>query len=225
MSINLILENETDPVVWRGPVIAGAVTQFWSEVLWDDVDYMFVDMPPGTGDVPLTVFQSLPVDGIIIVTSPQELVGMIVGLNKARLHGGVKAVCQVGMGPETPALEGIARKKNFLPFKKVPVFYFQGAFNLNKLPLPLKLIMEAYQAKDEPWVGKMRHRAIVWSCPAHYYANFSNWAANCWGIDILVEMESLNFTKHLETSDKEEAMRDLARLYERMVMSLVMMRI
>ena len=81
-----------------------------------------------------------------------------------------------------------------------------------------KLLMEAYQAKDEPWVGKMRHRAIVWSCPAHYYANFSNWAANCWGIDILVEMESLNFTKHLETSDKEEAMRDLARLYERMVM-------
>ena len=81
--------------------------------------------------------------------------------------------------------------------------------------------MEAYQAKDEPWVGKMRHRAIVWSCPAHYYANFSNWAANCWGIDILVEMESLNFTKHLETSDKEEAMRDLARLYERMVMDPV----
>ena len=68
--------------------------------------------------------------------------GMIVGLNKARLHGGVKAVCQVGMGPEMPALEGIARKKNFLPFKKVPVFYFQGAFNLNKLPLPLKLIMK-----------------------------------------------------------------------------------
>ena len=78
MSINLILENDTDPVVWRGPVIAGAVTQFWTDVLWDDVDYMFVDMPPGTGDVPLTVFQSLPVDGIIIVTSPQELVSMIV---------------------------------------------------------------------------------------------------------------------------------------------------
>ncbi len=78
MSINLILENETEPVVWRGPVIAGAVTQFWTDVLWRDVDYMFVDMPPGTGDVPLTVFQSLPVDGIIIVTSPQDLVGMIV---------------------------------------------------------------------------------------------------------------------------------------------------
>ncbi|MBR1456416.1 MAG: Mrp/NBP35 family ATP-binding protein [Oscillospiraceae bacterium] len=78
MSINLILENETEPVVWRGPVIAGAVTQFWTDVLWMDVDFMFVDMPPGTGDVPLTVFQSLPIDGVIIVTTPQDLVGMIV---------------------------------------------------------------------------------------------------------------------------------------------------
>ena len=78
MSMNLILENETEPVVWRGPVIAGAVTQFWTDVMWRGVDYMFVDMPPGTGDVPLTVFQSLPVDGIVIVTTPQDLVGMIV---------------------------------------------------------------------------------------------------------------------------------------------------
>ena len=78
MSTNLLLDNETDPVIWRGPVIAGAVKQFWSETLWQDIDYMFVDMPPGTGDVPLTVFQSLPVDSIIIVTSPQELVSMIV---------------------------------------------------------------------------------------------------------------------------------------------------
>ncbi len=78
MSINLLLESTTDPVVWRGPVIAGAVKQFWTDVIWEDVDYMFVDMPPGTGDVPLTVFQSLPVDGIIIVTSPQDLVSMIV---------------------------------------------------------------------------------------------------------------------------------------------------
>lgn len=86
MSANLLLENETDPIIWRGPVIAGAVKQFWSETLWQDIDYMFVDMPPGTGDVPLTVFQSLPVDGIIIVTSPQELVGMIVtkAVNMAR---------------------------------------------------------------------------------------------------------------------------------------------
>ena len=78
MSINLLLDNPADPVVWRGPVIAGAVKQFWTDVIWEDVDYLFVDMPPGTGDVPLTVFQSLPVDGIIIVTSPQDLVSMIV---------------------------------------------------------------------------------------------------------------------------------------------------
>ena len=78
VSLNLLLEDDTDPVVWRGPVIAGTVKQFWTDVMWGDVDFMFVDMPPGTGDVPLTVFQSLPLDGIIIVTSPQELVGMIV---------------------------------------------------------------------------------------------------------------------------------------------------
>ncbi len=78
MSINLLLDNSTDPVVWRGPVIAGSVKQFWTDVIWEDVDYMFVDMPPGTGDVPLTVFQSLPVDGVVIVTSPQDLVSMIV---------------------------------------------------------------------------------------------------------------------------------------------------
>ena len=79
MSMNLLLEDETMPVVWRGPVIAGAVKQFWTDVAWGDVDFMFVDMPPGTGDVPLTVFQSLPIDGIIVVASPQELVSMIVG--------------------------------------------------------------------------------------------------------------------------------------------------
>jgi len=78
MSINLLLENETDPVVWRGPIIAGTVKQFWTDVIWKDVDIMFIDMPPGTGDVPLTVFQSLPIDGVIVVTSPQELVGMVV---------------------------------------------------------------------------------------------------------------------------------------------------
>ena len=87
ISVNLLLDNETDPVVWRGPVIAGTVKQFWTDVIWKDVDYMFVDMPPGTGDVPLTVFQSLPLDGIVIVTSPQELVSMIVSkaVNMAKL--------------------------------------------------------------------------------------------------------------------------------------------
>lgn len=78
MSVNLLLEHEDDPVLWRGPIIAGAVKQFWTDVVWENVDYLFVDMPPGTGDVPLTVFQSLPVAGVVVVTSPQELVGMIV---------------------------------------------------------------------------------------------------------------------------------------------------
>lgn len=87
MSLNLLLEEDTQPVIWRGPVIAGAVKQFWTDVVWDEVDYMFVDMPPGTGDVALTVFQSLPIDGIVIVSSPQELVSMIVekAVNMARM--------------------------------------------------------------------------------------------------------------------------------------------
>ena len=79
MSINVLLENESDPVVWRGPVIGGTVRQFWSDTLWDNVDYLFVDMPPGTGDVALTQFQNIPIDGIVLVTSPQDLVSMIVG--------------------------------------------------------------------------------------------------------------------------------------------------
>jgi len=87
MSLNLLVKNETDPVVWRGPVIAGTVKQFWTDVVWNDVDFMFVDMPPGTGDVALTVFQSIPVDGIIVVASPQDLVSMIVkkALNMANM--------------------------------------------------------------------------------------------------------------------------------------------
>ena len=78
MSMNLLLENDTEPVIWRGPVIAGAVLQFWTDVIWNDVDYMFVDMPPGTGDVPLSIYQSVPLDGIVLVTTPQDLVSMIV---------------------------------------------------------------------------------------------------------------------------------------------------
>lgn len=87
MSLNLLMKNETDPVVWRGPLISGAVKQFWTDVVWGDVDYMFIDMPPGTGDVALTVFQSIPMDGVVIVASPQELVGMIVekAVNMAKL--------------------------------------------------------------------------------------------------------------------------------------------
>ncbi len=89
MSMNLLLEEATSPVVWRGPIIGGVVEQFWTDVAWGEVDYMFVDMPPGTGDVPLTVFQSLPVDGVIVVTSPQEMVGVIVekAVNMAEMMG------------------------------------------------------------------------------------------------------------------------------------------
>ncbi len=87
VSVNLMLANETDPVIWRGPVLGGVIKQFWGETLWHNIDYMFIDMPPGTGDVPLTIFQSIPLDGIIIVSSPQELVGMIVekAANMARM--------------------------------------------------------------------------------------------------------------------------------------------
>lgn len=95
MSINLLLDNDTDPVVWRGPLLAGTVKQFWSDVIWGDIDFMFIDMPPGTGDVPLTVFQSLPVDGIIIVTSPQELVSMIV--SKAVRMAGLMNIPIIGL--------------------------------------------------------------------------------------------------------------------------------
>lgn len=95
MSLNLLIEDETAPVVWRGPVIAGAVKQFWTDVIWDDVDYMFVDMPPGTGDVPLTVFQSIPLDGIVVVTTPQDLVSMIV--EKAVNMAGLMNIPVLGM--------------------------------------------------------------------------------------------------------------------------------
>ena len=95
MSINLLLEQETTPVVWRGPVIAGTVKQFWTDVLWGDLDVMFIDMPPGTGDVPLTVFQSIPVDGAIMVTTPQQLVGMIV--EKAMNMAGMMNVPVLGL--------------------------------------------------------------------------------------------------------------------------------
>ncbi len=136
MSVNLLLPNETDPVVWRGPVIAGTVTQFWTDVVWNQVDYMFVDMPPGTGDVPLTVFQSLPLDGIIVVTSPQELVSMIV--EKAVKMAGMLNVPVLGIVEnmsyfECPDcgkrhsvfgeshLEEIAKKHNVANIARLPV--------------------------------------------------------------------------------------------------------
>lgn len=140
MSVNNLLENDTDPVVWRGPVIAGTVKQFWTDVLWGDVDYLFVDMPPGTGDVPLTVFQSLPVDGIIVVTSPQELVSMIV----------TKAVKMAEM-MNIPVL-GLVENMSYLKCpdcgKEIPVFgpskvdevaKEHGLDVLGKLPIDPKL--------------------------------------------------------------------------------------
>jgi Mrp family chromosome partitioning ATPase len=114
MSVNLMLENETDPVVWRGPIIANMVTQFWTDVLWKDIDFLFVDMPPGTGDVPLTVFQSIPLDGILVVTSPQELVSMIVA----------KAVTMANM-MHVPIL-GVVENMSYVKCpscgEKIPVF-------------------------------------------------------------------------------------------------------
>ena len=137
MSMNFLLQNETDPVIWRGPVIAGAVKQFWTDVIWHDVDFMFVDMPPGTGDVPLTVYQSLPLDGIIVVSSPQQLVRVIVE----------KAVNMANM-MNIPIL-GIVENMSYVKCpdcgKEITVF---GKSNINKiaesfnLPVLARLPME-----------------------------------------------------------------------------------
>lgn len=136
MSINLLLENDNDPVVWRGPVIAGAVKQFWTDVVWGDVDYMFVDMPPGTGDVPLTVFQSLPVDGIIVVTSPQELVSMIVG--KAVKMAGMMNIPVLGIVENMSYLECPDCKKKINLFGESKVDKVAAEFGIelfSKLPI------------------------------------------------------------------------------------------
>lgn len=154
MSVNLMLENEEDPVVWRGPVIAGAVKQFWQEVIWKDVDFMFVDMPPGTGDVPLTVFQTLPVDGIVVVASPQELVSMIVA----------KAVKMANM-MNVPIL-GIVENMSYIACpdcgKKISVFgdshvdEIAGRFNLPvlaKMPIDPRLAQNADSGNIEDFEG------------------------------------------------------------------------
>lgn len=114
MSANFMLKEETDPVLWRGPVIAGVIRQFWAEVLWNDVDFMFIDMPPGTGDVPLTVYQSIPVDGIIIVASPQELVSMIV--EKAVKMAQMMNVPILGLVENMSYIECPDCNKNLYPF-------------------------------------------------------------------------------------------------------------
>ena len=114
MSLNLLLENDTDPVVWRGPIIAGTVKQFWTDVVWGDVDFMFVDMPPGTGDVPLTVFQSLPLDGVVVVASPQELVGMIV--EKAVKMAGMMNIPVLGLVENMSYMVCPDCSKKLMPF-------------------------------------------------------------------------------------------------------------
>ncbi len=157
MSLNLLLDDEEMPVIWRGPVIAGTVKQFWTEVIWGEVDYMFVDMPPGTGDVPLTVFQSLPVDGIIIVTSPQELVSMIVG----------KAV-NMAKAMNIPIL-GIIENYSYVECpdcgKQIPVFGKSHAQEvadkyqvklLGKLPLDYKVA----EAVDEGLVESVKLQGV-----------------------------------------------------------------
>ena len=138
MSMNFLLPNETDPVIWRGPVIGGAVKQFWTDVVWKDVDFMFVDMPPGTGDVPLTVFQSLPVDGIIVVSSPQQLVRVIVE----------KAVNMANM-MNIPIL-GIVENMSYVKCpdcgKEITVF---GKSNIDKIAESFKLPVLARLPMDE----------------------------------------------------------------------------
>ena len=144
MSINLLLDNPADPVVWRGPVIAGAVKQFWTDVIWEDVDYMFVDMPPGTGDVPLTVFQSLPIDGVVIVTTPQDLVSMIVA--KAVKMANMMHIPVLGFVENYSYLECPDCGKRISVFGKSHLHEIAGKFNLPVLAqLPIDLnVAEAY---------------------------------------------------------------------------------
>ena len=149
MSVNLLLEDETSPVVWRGPVIAGTVKQFWTDVVWGEVDYMFVDMPPGTGDVPLTVFQSLPVTGVIIVTSPQELVSMIVS----------KAVNMANM-MKIPVL-GIVENMSYLECpdcgKKINIF---GESNIEKVAAEFNIDILA-QIPIDPKLTALCDRGMI----------------------------------------------------------------
>ena len=154
MSINLLLESDTDPVIWRGPVIAGTVKQFWSDVAWGDVDFMFVDMPPGTGDVPLTVFQSLPVDGIIIVTSPQELVGMIV--QKAVNMANVMDIPVLGIVENMSYMECPDCGKKLYPFGESHVDAIaeaQGIGLVGKLPIDPMLAQACDGGAVEMFVG------------------------------------------------------------------------
>ena len=136
MSVNLLLEDDTDPVVWRGPVIAGYVQQFWTDVIWKDIDFMFVDMPPGTGDVPLTVFQSMPIDGIVVVASPQQLVSMIV--TKAIKMAGMMDIPIIGLIENMSYMECPDCGRRLYPFGESGIDEVAQQFNLPilaKLPI------------------------------------------------------------------------------------------
>jgi len=155
MSLNLLLQNATDPVVWRGPVIGGTVKQFWTEVIWEDAEYMFIDMPPGTGDVALTVFQSIPVDGIIIVTSPQELVSMIV--EKAIKMANMMNVPVLGIVENFSYLSCPDCGKRIEIFGKSHVDEIAASYNLpvlGKLPVNPELAALCDAGKIEEFEGE-----------------------------------------------------------------------
>ena len=153
MSVGLLLQNETDPVVWRGPVIAGTVKQFWTDVIWHDIDYMFIDMPPGTGDVPLTVFQSIPLDGIVVVSTPQKLVGMIVE----------KAIKMAGL-MDVPVLGAIENMSYVLCpdcGKKIDLFGESKSENiLDRLPLDPRLADHCDNGTVEDFTGTFPENTI-----------------------------------------------------------------
>ncbi len=162
MSVNLLLQNEDDPVVWRGPVIAGTVEQFWTEVIWNDVDYMFVDMPPGTGDVPLTVFQSLPVDGILVVASPQELVGMIVG----------KAVKMAGL-MDIPVLGIIENMAYFECPSCKEKHYIFGNSNIDKIAAKYD-IKHTAQIPVDPDLSAMSDQGSIEECKGEWLSSLAS---------------------------------------------------
>ena len=161
MSVNLLLPDETDPVVWRGPIIAGEVEQFWTDVIWKDVDFMFVDMPPGTGDVPLTVFQSIPIDGIIVVTSPQQLVSMIVG--KAIKMAQIMEVPVLGLVENMSYLECPDCGKRLSVFGESKIDEVADTFGLRvlaKLPIDPSLARNVDDGQIELFEGEYLGDAV-----------------------------------------------------------------
>lgn len=163
MSINLLLENDTDPVVWRGPIVANVVKQFWGEVIWEDIDFMLIDMPPGTGDVPLTVFQSLAVDGIVVVTSPQELVSMIV--SKAVNMANMMNIPVIGLVENMSYFTCPDNGKDYKVFGESHLDKIAQEYDLDilaTLPIDPKLAQACDRGEIEdyegPWLDKLVER-------------------------------------------------------------------